>query len=97
MNGILAIFSLLPMPFRKRRAVQFSVWSHMAISLGVPASAAVLDGIIIFPMGLSGYWLSHKIFASGRTQCIHHFRLNCFWPMLKAGRQAQPSEEGFTP
>ena len=54
MNGVIALLSLLAIPALKRRRAQFSVWRHVAISLGMPAAAAVVDGVIIFHMDLHG-------------------------------------------
>ena len=48
LNGLLALISLLAIPTLKRRYPAFSLAEHLAVSLGAPAIAIVLDGVIIY-------------------------------------------------
>ena len=49
-NGVLALSSMAATPFLKRRRPGFSVCRHLALSLGIPTAAAVIDGLLIFLM-----------------------------------------------
>jgi hypothetical protein len=53
-NGVLALASLLATPFLNRKDPLFSAGGHAALSLGIPAAAALVDAIAIFSMDLSG-------------------------------------------
>ena len=53
-NGGLLISGLVAIPFLKRRRAQFSLGRHLALTLGVPIVAFVVDIIAIGSMGLHG-------------------------------------------
>lgn len=53
-NGLLAVMSLVAAPFLQRKRLEFSVRRHLALSIGVPAAAIIIDTVAIFSMGLSG-------------------------------------------
>lgn len=48
LNCVLALIALLAIPSLKRRDRTFSLAEHVAISVGMPAIAIVLDVILIF-------------------------------------------------
>ena len=52
-NALLAVFSLAAAAWR-RYGAGFSMHAHLALSLGVPAVAAVADYLLIRAMGLHG-------------------------------------------
>jgi hypothetical protein len=53
-NGMLALIGLVAIPFLRRYRLKFLVWRHVALSLGVPIAAIVIDFIIICSMGIHG-------------------------------------------
>jgi MYXO-CTERM domain-containing protein len=52
-NGVLALVGLAGIPFLRRRP-GFSMGGHLALSLGLPVVAIIVDAVAIFSMRLHG-------------------------------------------
>jgi hypothetical protein len=52
LNSAFLFSGLLAIPFLKRRRPHFSLGRHLALTLGVPIAAAVVDFFAIMSMGL---------------------------------------------
>lgn len=53
LNGIFLTFGLVAMPFLKRHRPQFSLGRHLALTVGIPIAAVVVDFFTIKWMGVS--------------------------------------------
>src|SRR5262249_31227564 len=49
-NGVLALMGLIAIPFLRRSRAPFSIKRHLALALGLPMGAAVIDAVVIFSM-----------------------------------------------